>query len=82
MPTADGLAGPGVPFRLHPSLIPIERVYAASAETSPPPAAEEEDETAETGEQPIAKRDITETVEDAVSAEWLRLRQLRLGAAA
>lgn len=77
---ADGLLGPAAPFKVHQSLIPLQRLYAAGTEENtegqaangPTPGVNE-------GQAMQKSKDMI--VEDAVTREWHRIRLHRMGLA-
>jgi len=63
---ADGLLGPAAPFKIHQSLIPVERLYYAAGNLAKP---------LENGE--TVQKDKAEIV----CQEWHRIRMQRMGLA-
>ena len=77
---ADGLLGPAAPFKVHQSLIPLQRLYTAEVEGSVAEGGQESAAVTLNGPQSItlAKETI---IENAVTREWHRIRLHRMGLA-
>ena len=77
---ADGLLGPAAPFKVHQSLIPLQRLYTAEAEGEVSEGGQDSAAVGVNGLQAASLGKET-IIENAVTREWHRIRLHRMGLA-